>query len=88
MLRKWWKERKRQKKARKAWDAAKMGMGGQPLNVIQGIPTAGKSSRNIARLKTCEKVMRELKEKGKKDTNLYKSWAKEYDRRMARFQGD
>lgn len=62
-----------------------MGMGGHPLNIIQGAPTAGKSARNLVRLKKCEDVMKELKATGRKGSELYKSWANEYNRRMDRF---
>lgn len=84
----WRKERKRQKKAKKAWELAKLNIGGQPIDMVQGVPSAGKSPRNIARMKKCEEVIAKLKAKGKhkSDPDLYNSWVKEYNRRMARFQ--
>ncbi|MGB2809121.1 MAG: hypothetical protein WBC22_15365 [Sedimentisphaerales bacterium] len=78
--------RAKRKRIQAAIKVAKMGMGGQPLNVLHKVPTAGKSSRNLARLKTCERVMAELKAEGKKDTDLYRGWEEEYKRRMVRFQ--
>ena len=85
-LKKWYKQwRAKRKRIGAAVKIAKIDTGEKPLNVIQGRPTAGKSPRNLARIKTCEKMLADLKSQGKHRSDLYMSWLREYKRRMTRF---
>lgn len=87
-LKKWYEKRKaKQRRIKAAMKVVKMGMGGHPVNMRHIVPTAGKSSRNLTRIETCKRVMKELKAEGKKDTELYSGWEEEYRRRMVRYQG-
>ena len=84
----WYKKwRKKRERIKKAIAYAKLIEDGMPVNVIQGVATAGKSSRNIARIKTCEAVMATLRLSGidRIDPVRYNKWADEHKRRMERY---
>ncbi len=84
---KWFKKwRKKRKRIKDAIWLAEIDKGGQ-VNVIQGQATAGKSPRNLARIKTCEMVMADMRTRGwdRIKPERYRPWAEEYKRRMTRF---
>ena len=89
---KWFKQwrwkRKRIKKAKALERSLQLAKEGVPqVNVIQGQATSGKSARNLARIKTCEEVMADMRARGwdRIKPERYRPWAEEYKRRIGSY---
>lgn len=87
MFWKWFKKRKRQAPKGPA-TPAQIGAQGQPLRVIQGPLSEGRSARNVARIKTCKRMLAELAATGKSEGKEYGEFAEELGRRQVRYDND
>ncbi len=90
-IRQWckrWRRRKRVKQAKGSTSPAVVGAQGQPLRVIQGPLSEGRSARNIARIAACKQGMAKLAMKGMEDHKAYRAFGDELAERQVRYNND